>query len=356
MLETISRPIVPQHLVIAMADHFEPCFTEIPFSFPPIAEQIRRTRDWCNKYPAAVDKWRDAEGHAFKHTYFYPAEHYDPEVVGILAEHCHQGWGEVEIHLHHGLGSPDTPENTREILERFRTQLVAHTCLSRLDSNPKPRYAFVHGNWALANSGSGRNCGVDEEMQILADTGCYADFTLPSAPDATQVAKVNSIYECGRPMNRRAPHRHGRDLRVGVHPTVLPLIFQGPLMLDFGEGRRRVIPRIENSEIASWNPPNLRRVQLWRRAAISVKGRPEWCFVKLHCHGMDPDQESAIIGRQMTDFLQELIATSRDTNEFQVHFVTAREMVNIALAACNGEKGNPARFRNYRIKLLRAFA
>ena len=38
-------------------------------------------------------------------------------------------------------------------------------------------YAFVHGNFALANSAGGRYCGVDEEMQILAETGCYADMT-----------------------------------------------------------------------------------------------------------------------------------------------------------------------------------
>ena len=42
-----------------------------------------------------------------------------------------------------------------------------HGCLSRWDGKGEPRYAFVHGNWALANSAGGRFCGVDSEMQIL---------------------------------------------------------------------------------------------------------------------------------------------------------------------------------------------
>ena len=32
-------------------------------------------------------------------------------------------------------------------------------------------------------------------MQILADTGCYADLTLPSAPSRAQVAKINSLVD-----------------------------------------------------------------------------------------------------------------------------------------------------------------
>ena len=87
-----------------------------------------------------------------------------------------------------------------------------------------PRYAFVHGNWALANSAQGKFCGVDDEMQILAETGCYGDFTLP-APSSAQVRKINAIYECSLPLNRRAPHRRGRDLQSGRPPKIFPLIW-----------------------------------------------------------------------------------------------------------------------------------
>src|SRR6266566_5053695 len=43
--------------------------------------------------------------------------------------------------------------------------------------------------------------------------GCYADFTMPSAPSRGQVSKINALYECVEPLERRAPHRHGRESR-----------------------------------------------------------------------------------------------------------------------------------------------
>ena len=69
---------------------------------------------------------------------------------------------------------------------------------------------------------------------------------------------------------------------------------------------------------------------------MTVKGRPDWLFIKLHCHGMDPRDEAAMFGAPMRDFLQELLAGAFGGRTHKVHFVTAREMVNIALAACDG--------------------
>jgi len=37
-----------------------------------------------------------------------------------------------------------------------------------------------------------------------------------------------------------------------------------------------------------------------------------------------------------------------------VHFVTAREMVNLILAACDGVEGNPGQYRDYRFRLIHA--
>ena len=59
----------------------------------------------------------------------------------------------------------------------------------------RPAYGFIHGNWALDNSRpDGRWCGVNNELDVLRETGCYADFTFPSAPSPTQPRKINSIY------------------------------------------------------------------------------------------------------------------------------------------------------------------
>lgn len=345
---TRSVPKGPVHLIFTLADHFEPAIVpEDGRGRAPAAEQERRLERWCREYPRLANEWRDNEGQCFQHTYFYPAEQYDKGLIDRLAEHCAQGWGETEIHLHHGMQAPDTAENTRQTLIAFRDALQQRGCLAYLDGKSPARYAFVHGNFALANSGAGRACGVDSEMQILADTGCYADLTLPSGLHHwSQTAKVNALYECALPLGQRAPHRRGHDLRVGREPQIFPLMIQGPLVLALG-GRRHI--QLDNGALVKSNPPSLRRLQLWKRAAISVHGRSDWLFIKLHCHSMDPTHENAVLGPGMQRFLRDLVGGAKQRQE-TLHFVSAREMVNIALAACAGREGNPGDYRDYRLK------
>ncbi len=346
------------HLIIALADHFEPAILpDAEGARASRAEQERRLERWCREYPKLVQDWRDADGRVFAHTYFYPAEQYDRNLIERLAEHCRAGFGEVEIHLHHGINTPDTPESTRGQLVEFRDALARHGCLSRMGGQGQARYAFVHGNWALANSAGGLWCGVDNEMEILAETGCYADFTLPAAPDSAQVAKTNALYECAAPLGCRAPHRRGRDLKAGRAPEVFPLIIQGPLLLDFDrKGRRRFFPRIENGELTGTHPPTIERLKLWRRATITVQGRPDWLFIKLHCHGMDSRDNGALLGEPMRQFLRELVEEARSGRRYALHFVTAREMVNIIFAACDGRNGSPGNYRDYRLRLAKPAA
>jgi hypothetical protein len=343
------------HLVIALADHFEPAITPgRPGEYAPLSEQHRRVERWCREYSKAMTEFQDSDGWPLRHTFFYPAEQYERDLLERIAAYCQDGWGELEIHLHHGITSPDTSENTRRTLLEYREALVHHGCLSRLDGTGPARYAFVHGNWALANSGlRGRWCGVDNELQILAETGCYADFTLPSAPNPAQVAKINSLYECSLPLSQRAAHRRGRDLRRGHAPEIFPLIIQGPLMLSLRRRRNGLpLPSIENSEVSGANPATLSRLQLWKQAAVGVKGRPDWVFIKLHCHGMDPRDEAAMFGDAMQNFLRELKKAADEGGACRLHFTTAREMVNIILAACDDRRGDPGDFRDYRFKLI----
>jgi hypothetical protein len=339
------------HVIIAIADHFEPAILPgVPQGRAPFEEQERRLEEWCRRYPSVVAPWPDSDGVALRHTYFYPAEQYDKRLIDRLVGHVREGWGEIEIHLHHGVESPADGEETRHLLVEFRDTLASRDCLSRWDGRGDPRYAFVHGNWALANSGGGLFCGVDSELQILAETGCYADMTLPAAPDRAQVAKVNALYEVRGRLDRRAAHRRGRNLRRGRPVETLPLIVQGPLLPDFGRVRAtRPVPGIENGDLTDGNPPSLRRLAMWRSAGIAVEGRPDWIFVKLHCHGMDPRSQQALLGLPMMRFLRDLRERSR-AEGFAVHFVTAREMVNIILAACDNRPGGPGDHRDYRLK------
>jgi hypothetical protein len=343
---TRRLPRGPVHLILALADHFEPSIVpQDGRARAPYDEQERRLEAWCREYPRLISNHRDSDGRPFCHSYFYPAEQYDSGLIQRLSDHCHEGWGEIEVHLHHGAYGPDTAENTRRQLVEFRDTLASrHGCLSYLDGAGPARYAFVHGNFALANSNQGRECGVDSEMQVLADTGCYADLTLPAAAfHPSQTAKINALYECALPLSQRAPQRRGRDLRRGRAPQVFPLMVQGPLMLDFAR------LGIDNAALTAPNPPRLSRLRLWKRAGISVHGRPDWIFIKLHCHSMDPTQKAAVLGQPAQQFLRDLVEGAGERGEI-LHFVTAREMVNIMLAACDGREGNPGDYRDYRLQ------
>jgi hypothetical protein len=64
---------------------------------------------------------------------------------------------------------------------------------------------------------------------------------------------------------------------------------------------------------------------------------------------MDPTQEPAVLGEPMRKFLRELVEGAQQRNE-TLHFASAREMVNIILAACDGREGNPGDYRDYRLK------
>ncbi len=208
-------------------------------------------------------------------------------------------------------------------------------------------YAFVHGNLALANSCGGRFCGVDNEMQILEETGCYADMTLPSAPDQSQVRMINQIYECGGPLDKAAPHAFGTRAMVNGHRPQLPLIFTGPLVMNW---TRRIggipVPRIDDGALTANQPLDAARSRRWTSANITVDGRSDWVFIKLYCHGFFDRDQSACIGEDARRFFAEMVELADKAGE-KVHFATAREAFNIARAAMDGKSGDPGGFRDY---------
>jgi len=126
-------------------------------------------------------------------------------------------------------------------------------------------------------------------------------------------------------------------------------LVQGPLGLNFARRKWGVLPRIENGEICGVNPPTPDRVRLWAQTGIHVAGRPEWVFVKLHTHGCVPANADVLLGEAMAAMHAHLQQHFNDGNTWQLHYVTAREMVNIILAAEAGQSGSPGQYRDYAI-------
>ncbi len=191
------------HVLLCIADHYEP-----KAQGADSETARRRVETWAREYPQRFARFQDSDGRTPRHSFFYPAEEYEPELLEELAGLCRQGFGEVEIHLHH---DDDTAESFRRKLEEFKEILVErHGLLSQDRKTGTIRYGFIHGNWTLCNSSpSGEDCGVDHELSILLRTGCYADFTMPSAPSDTQTRIINSIYYAKDIPGRRKSHDFG---------------------------------------------------------------------------------------------------------------------------------------------------
>ena len=340
-----------KNLIFVVANHFEPAWSTS--GLLDLSTQQRRLDEWCEKARRIGDAVRDGDGTAFQHTNFYPAEQYHPTLLEKLESLQRDGFGEVEVHLHHGVGKPDTAENLRRVLIDFRDTLAhEHGMLSYEPNSNEPKYAFVHGNLALANSAGGRNCGVDSEMEILAETGCYADFTLPSAPEQSQVPRLNAIYQCAYPLNEKVPHRSGPNVSIGNTPA-LPVIFTGPLVFDWTRRVRGLpVPRVEDGALAQNYPLTLDRFERWRGAGIGVKGRADWIFIKLYSHGFFDWDQDLMIGEQMKRFMGQVMEFAEQSGEFKIHFASAREAFNMVAAAVDGKEGPPGMYRDYKLRQI----
>jgi hypothetical protein len=333
----------PVHLLLAVCDHYEPGHGDVS---PREADQ--RVDAWVREYPRLFGEFRDSDGRPPRHTFFYPIEMYREAEVERIAELCRGGFGEVEVHLHH---DNDTADHLRKTLLDWKQMLASRHGLLARDREGEIRYAFIHGNWALDNSRpDGRWCGVSNELDVLRETGCYADFTMPSYPSATQTRKINSIYYAIDDPHRPKSHDGGVDVGTGPQPANSLLLVQGPLVANWKSRKFGLLPRVENGNLQGNQPATASRVDLWLRARVQVPARPDWFFVKLYTHGATESNQRAVLGEPMVRFHQALAdRAARDAN-FKYHYVTAREMYNLVKAAEGGCRGEVAEYRDFALQ------
>lgn len=318
----------PLDVFLAICDHYEPRNSGAGHE-----TAIARVDRWCVEYPALFGRFHDSTGRPPQHTFFFPQDEYHPDYLDRLADLCADGWGDADIHLHH---DNDTADSLREKLESFRDTLFhRHGLLRRDPISGEIAYGFIHGNWALCNCRpDGRWCGVDQELTVLRETGCYADFTLPSAPTDTQTRTINSIYYASDIPGQRKSHDAGLRARVGAaSPRDHLLMIQGPLELDWSRRKLGLIPRIENADIHTGFAPSWRRMQLWLQSGVQVLGQPNWLFVKLHTHGCKDGNIDTLLGEPTVRFHEDLARIAAEHPNFRFHYVTAWEMAQLVHAA-----------------------
>ena len=314
------------HVMFLISDHHEPGSD---------AAGTRIGAEWCDRYRDSLARVRDDYDNPFRYTWFYPYDHANSDVVLQLNELVYDGLGEIEFHWHHGRDDNLTfPAKLAGGVEWF----TSHGCMLPIDGRLSPRFGFVHGNWALDNStGKIKHCGVTRELDILADHGCYGDFTMANL-SAAQPATINTLYYAIDTDDSKS-YDTGVPAAVGRRGEGF-LIFPGPICCDWRD------LQFDCAGVESTSPPKPHRVKLWLKHAPAVDGRPDWIFLKVYTHGV-PSQDM-VLGEPFIEMIDEL-KSQCDRYGLSLHFVTAREAFNIMRAVEDGESGDPENYRDYEI-------
>ena len=332
-----------KHILFCFVDHYEPMWGKANSD-----TQAERVRRWVKEYKEIASRHKDADGCYPKHSFFYPEEEYKKSYLDQIAGLCSEGFGEIEVHIHH---NDDTEENFCKTIKSFINVLHNdHGALSKCPDTGKIKWGFIHGNWCLDNSRSdGKWCGLNNEIILLKELDCYADFTLPAAPDSSQTRKINSIYYAEDDPDKPKSHNTGVDVKVNGKESGDLMIIQGPLSITWQKVGLFKIPKIENSDIRMEQRPKIDRMKEWLQCNVHVKGREEWQFIKIHTHGAQEENMEFLLGDEMDQFFSDLENQYNDKKNYFLHYVSAREMYNIIKAAEAGEMGDPGKYRDYHL-------
>ena len=303
----------PHTMWVAITDHYEPFWSGANED-----KAQARVDLWRQKWPQIAARQSDSLGRPPCYTFFYAEEHYRPAFLDSLAEMVREGIADVEVHLHH---DGETAQAFVDRLGGFTQTLYSRHGLLRKNDQGLVAFGFIHGDWALDNSRpDGRFCGLNHELTLLRDLGCYADFTLPSAPGPTQTRMVNEIYWATDDPQRPKSHDTGVPVTPGGPRTGDLLMIPGPLGLDWNA--RRWLPRLETGELASYHRPSPERAALWLRLAPRVGGH---IFLKLFTHGTQESHSQALLGGDL-DLTLECIRKQCELHGIRLCFVSAYQM------------------------------
>ena len=172
-----------------------------------------------------ASRHRDATGRPPQHTWFYPGEQFEPDIMRVL-----------------GTGGPRVRRSRIPFPSRLRYRRnpaardaarVGSVRNVRIQSNERRQDPLCVRARQLRARQQQRAvlCGVSTEIAMLHELGAFADFTFPSVYQESQPSVVNRIYAAkdderpksyDRPLPLNALTRGEADL----------MIFEGPLVFS----------------------------------------------------------------------------------------------------------------------------
>jgi hypothetical protein len=310
----MTRPPVPpkSRVWVAIADHWEPYRDSVPDE-----TAAARVAAWTKNWPPIAARHADSAGRPPQYTFYYPQEEYRARFLDALAEMRSRGIADVDIHIHHdGEGEQNFVDRMSGFIE---TLVTRHGLLRK--HNGRHVFGFIHGDWALDNSRpDGKHCGLNNELTLLRDLGCYADFTMPSGNSPTQSRVVNTIYWVTDDPQRPRSYDRGVPVRLDAPGSGDLLMIPGPLGIRWAE---RLMPRLETGELASQDLPTPYRVKRWLELAPRIGNN---IFIKLYAHGALERNAQALLHGGGLDRLFDLLLQGCRRAGYELHYVTTWEM------------------------------
>jgi len=327
-----------RHVIFIFVDHWEPGYGSAALNISNM---------WYNDYERMACQHVDADGCHPKHDWF--CLYLDKKPLQTIAKTVFDGFGEMDIHIHHGTVNDDDKDNCPEmsgLIDQYLAYLNKVGACLTAEEQPQKTFGFIHGMWALDNSrvidGHRQYCGCNEELNLLMSKNCYADFTFPAwgtmQPTIFQ-SKIFATRDCSHPTSYNI-QLNVRELTVGYPLEAGELvIFQGPNC---------------DTDIDQNDAPTPYRMDTWVNYNVSIPGKSNWVFVKVYTHGAQtlsyPSGVCNLVGDAIDKFYSDIERRYNDGKNYKLHYCTAREGYNIAMAAVDGvEDEDPNHFRDYKI-------
>jgi hypothetical protein len=314
----------PVHIYIALCDYFEPFSGDVS---QEIAEH--RVVTWCKEYSRTAKLHHDSSGKFPVHTLFYSEEDYNPQLLDILNRLYKQNLADIEMML------PVTHEpldNFKRKVEEFRDVLFHHHGFLRKGADEKITYGFSHRfkttytptiNFSISE--------ICDRIQILIDTGCFADFTYLSKKNRKYLnSQLNSIV--------RSKDTKTKDYSAPIFPqnwTIKNLLtIQDPYTLKWNADFLRIFPFLENGEISAFKKFLPFRANLWLQNCIGVEADIRHLFIKLHTFGGLDQNIRYLFGESGLHLLWNYMEKLCSYNNFVLHYVSAWEMYRSINSIC----------------------
>jgi hypothetical protein len=226
------------------------------------------------------------------HSFFFPGEQYVP-ALARRAREAHEG------RLRRGRAAPAPRRrhaaSSREKIELYKSRFTSHGLFSRdASGDARATRSSTATGASRTRARDGRNCGVDDELVVLARLGCYADLTFAAAPDESQPRIVNQIYWPTGDLTKKRAYENGEVARVGHVKDDRLLMITGPSAIA---ARRRRCRSGSTTRASRAGAPHA-DTACARGATqnIHVEGRPEWVFVKAFTHGAPEARPNVFLG------------------------------------------------------------